>query len=47
MWKFVWGTAADARRVGQVFNLMEKGRIVAKGEMSELSDPLIARHLAV
>ncbi len=36
-----------AQRVGEVFNLMEKGRIVANGEMRELSDQLIARHLAV
>ena len=36
-----------ARCVGQRFCLMEKGRIVAKGDMSQLSDELISQHLAV
>ena len=36
-----------ARRVGQRFHLMEKGRIVAQGAMEELDDGLISRHLAV
>lgn len=36
-----------ARRVGQHFHLMEKGRIVARGAMEELDDQLISRHLAV
>ena len=36
-----------ARRVGREFRLMEKGRVVASGAMSGLSDELIARHLAV
>lgn len=36
-----------ARKVGREFRLMEKGRIVAGGEMSELSDDLIKQHLAV
>ncbi len=36
-----------ARRVGREFRLMEKGRIVASGSMPELSDELIAKHLAV
>ncbi len=36
-----------ARRVGQTFNLMEKGRIVAKGDMRDLSDDLIRQHLSV
>lgn len=36
-----------ARRVGQRFYLMEKGRFVAHGDMGELSDDLISRHLAV
>ena len=36
-----------ARRVGKEFRLMEKGRIVASGKMSELSDELIKQHLAV
>ncbi|WP_317931802.1 urea ABC transporter ATP-binding subunit UrtE [Halioxenophilus sp. WMMB6] len=36
-----------ARRVGQEFRLMEKGRVVAANKMSELSDELIKQHLAV
>ncbi len=36
-----------ARRVGREFRLMEKGRVVASGPMADLSDELIARHLAV
>lgn len=36
-----------ARRVGQNFYLMEKGRMVAKGRMGELDEGLISRHLAV
>lgn len=36
-----------ARRVGKDFRLMEKGRVVASGPMSDLSDELIAKHLAV
>ena len=36
-----------ARRVGKDFRLMERGRVVASGLMSELSDKLIAKHLAV
>jgi urea transport system ATP-binding protein len=36
-----------ARRVGQHFHLMEKGRIVASGAMETLDDGLISRHLAV
>lgn len=36
-----------ARRVGKEFRLMEKGRVVASGAMSQLSDELIAQHLAV
>lgn len=38
---------AFARRVGQEFRLMEKGRVVASGAMGELSDELVAKHLAV
>lgn len=38
---------AFARRVGKEFRLMEKGRVVAEGAMTELSEELIARHLAV
>jgi len=36
-----------ARRVGKEFRLMEKGRIVASGDMTDLSDDLIGKHLAV
>jgi urea transport system ATP-binding protein len=36
-----------ARRVGQRFALMERGRPVAQGEMSGLSQELIDKHLAV
>tara|TARA_R110000823_G_scaffold139607_4_gene269507 strand:- start:48469 stop:49164 length:696 start_codon:yes stop_codon:yes gene_type:complete len=36
-----------ARRVAGEFRLMEKGRVVATGAMSELSDELVSRHLAV
>ncbi len=36
-----------ARRVGSHFTLMEKGSAVASGSMSDLSDELIAKHLAV
>ncbi|MCX2982277.1 urea ABC transporter ATP-binding subunit UrtE [Halieaceae bacterium IMCC14734] len=38
---------AFARRVGQEFRLMEKGRVVASGNMDLLSDELVNRHLAV
>jgi len=36
-----------ARRVGQYFTIMDKGRSVAKGAMSDLDDSLIQRHLKV
>lgn len=36
-----------ARKVGQEFRLMEKGKVVAANKMSELSDGLIKQHLAV
>lgn len=36
-----------ARRVGDHFRLMERGRIVAAGAMAELNDQLIQQHLAV
>ena len=36
-----------ARKVGQDFRLMEKGRVVAANKMSELNDDLIKQHLAV
>lgn len=35
------------RRVASEFCLMEKGQIVAAGEMAQLSDELIGKHLAV
>lgn len=36
-----------ARRIGQRFCLMEKGRNVAMGEIDQLNDALISKHLAV
>jgi urea transport system ATP-binding protein len=36
-----------ARRVGKNFVIMERGRTVASGEMSALSDDLVQRHLVV
>jgi urea transport system ATP-binding protein len=36
-----------ARRVASRFCLMERGRSVAAGEMSELSEALVSKHLAV
>ena len=36
-----------ARRVGQRFAIMDRGRAVAQGEMSELNDELVARYLTV
>ncbi len=36
-----------ARRAGDVFVIMEKGRVAASGKRAELSDDLIHRHLAV
>lgn len=36
-----------ARRVGQQFSLMDKGRIVANGDIAELSEELINQYLAV
>jgi len=36
-----------ARRVGQQFAILDKGRKVATGDMSELSDKLIKQHLTV
>jgi len=38
---------AFARRIGEHFFLMEKGRVVADGEMANLTADLISRHLAV
>jgi len=36
-----------ARRVGQYFHLMEKGRVVAGGAIGQLSDELVSQHLSV
>jgi urea transport system ATP-binding protein len=36
-----------ARRVGKRFCILDRGRNVASGEMSELSEDIIARHLVV
>jgi len=36
-----------ARKVAKEFRLMEKGRIVASGSMTELSDDLVKKYLAV
>lgn len=36
-----------ARRVGHFFHLMEKGRVVAAGEIDELDDDLVKQHLSV
>lgn len=38
---------AFARRIGEQFFLMEKGRVVANGAMENLNADLIGRHLAV
>jgi urea transport system ATP-binding protein len=38
---------AFARRAAGRFAIMEKGRVVAAGEISELSDELVHRHMAV
>ena len=38
---------AFAKRVTQEFRLMDKGSFVASGEMSELSEDLVSRHLSV
>jgi len=36
-----------ARRVGQYFHLMEKGRVVAAGAIGQLDDDLVRQHLSV
>lgn len=36
-----------ARAVGENFHLMEKGQVIASGEMSELDDALVSKYLAV
>jgi urea transport system ATP-binding protein len=38
---------AFARRLGQLYYLMDKGRCVAEGEMNSLRDDLIKKYLAV
>ncbi len=38
---------AFARRAGQQFFIMEKGRIVAQGPMAKLDDDIVQRHLSV
>ncbi len=38
---------AFARRASHRFVLLEKGRVVAKGEIAELTDELVHRHMAV
>ena len=38
---------AFARRVAQHFSLLEKGRVVAAGAMTQLDENLIHKHLAV
>jgi len=38
---------AFVRRAAQRFAMMEKGRVVANGEIDELSDALVHRHMAV
>ena len=38
---------AFARRASDRFALLEKGKVVAKGAIAELTDDLIQRHMAV
>ena len=38
---------AFARRAGHHFVMMEKGRVVAEGDMAELTDAVVHRHMAV
>jgi urea transport system ATP-binding protein len=38
---------AFARRIGEEFRLMERGRVVAADKMARLSDDLIKQHLSV
>jgi urea transport system ATP-binding protein len=35
------------RRAAQRFAMMEKGRVVAAGDIGDLSDALVHRHMAV
>jgi urea transport system ATP-binding protein len=36
-----------ARAVGEEFHLMEKGNVIASGEMVELTDELVSKYLSV
>jgi len=36
-----------SRRVGKRFEILDRGRNVARGEISELSDELVRKYLAV
>lgn len=36
-----------ARAVGEKFHLMEKGQVIASGDMAELNDELVGKYLAV
>jgi urea transport system ATP-binding protein len=36
-----------ARAFGEYFHLMEKGQVIASGEMPELTDQLVGKYLAV
>jgi urea transport system ATP-binding protein len=38
---------AFARRASHRFALLEKGRVVAKGPIAELTDELVQKHMAV
>lgn len=40
-------SVAFVRRAGHRFAMMEKGKVVAGGEISELTDALVHRHMAV
>lgn len=44
---FVEQKLAFARRVGKTFFILDRGRNVAQGVMSDLSDDLVKRHLVV
>ena len=36
-----------ARAVGETFALMEKGQVIATGDMPDLNDELVSKYLAV
>jgi len=49
---YVWRNAngrnaAHARQASHCFAMMEKGRVVVSGGISELSDDMVHRHMAV